>query len=153
MFPQASAGPSFQEAMLSGKFQGTISPTTPSGSRNVMSTPPATGIVCAVVLVDRAGVEVEDVGDHADLAAGAGDRLADVLRLDPRQLLAVLLDEGREPRAAAVRGRRGETARQAGNAARARADGRVRLVDPGLLERRNRLLGRRVENGEGHASI
>ena len=38
-------GPSFQDAMLSGKFQGTISPTTPSGSRNVKSTPPATGIV------------------------------------------------------------------------------------------------------------
>ena len=45
VFPHASAGPSFQLAMLSGKFQGTISPTTPSGSRNVMSTPPATGIV------------------------------------------------------------------------------------------------------------
>ena len=45
VFPQASAGPSFQLAMLSGKFQGTIRPTTPSGSRNVRSTPPATGIV------------------------------------------------------------------------------------------------------------
>ena len=45
VLPQASAGPSFQEAMLSGKFQGTIRPTTPSGSRNVRSTPPATGIV------------------------------------------------------------------------------------------------------------
>jgi hypothetical protein len=31
--------------MLSGKFQGTMMPTTPSGSRNVMSTPPVTGIV------------------------------------------------------------------------------------------------------------
>jgi hypothetical protein len=28
-----------------GKFQGTMSPTTPSGSRKVMSMPPATGIV------------------------------------------------------------------------------------------------------------
>ena len=45
VFPHASAGPSFQDAMLSGKFQGTISPTTPSGSRKVRSTPPATGIV------------------------------------------------------------------------------------------------------------
>jgi hypothetical protein len=45
VFPHASAGPSFQLEMLSGKFQGTISPTTPSGSRNVRSTPPATGIV------------------------------------------------------------------------------------------------------------
>ena len=45
VFPHASAGPSFQDEMLSGKFHGTISPTTPSGSRNVTSTPPATGIV------------------------------------------------------------------------------------------------------------
>jgi hypothetical protein len=32
-----------------------------------------------VVLVDGAGVEVEHLGDHADLAARSGDRLADVL--------------------------------------------------------------------------
>ncbi len=44
-FPAASAGASFHELITSGKFQGTIIPTTPSGSRNVMSTPPATGIV------------------------------------------------------------------------------------------------------------
>ena len=45
VLPVASAGPSFQDEMLSGKFHGTIRPTTPSGSRNVRSTPPATGIV------------------------------------------------------------------------------------------------------------
>ena len=45
VLPQASAGPSFQLAMLRGKFQGTMVPTTPSGSRKVMSTPPATGMV------------------------------------------------------------------------------------------------------------
>ena len=45
VFPQASAGPSFQLEIAIGKFHGTISPTTPSGSRNVRSTPPATGIV------------------------------------------------------------------------------------------------------------
>ena len=45
VLPAASAGATFQEAIRSGKFQGTISPTTPSGSRKVMSTPPATGIV------------------------------------------------------------------------------------------------------------
>ena len=44
--PAASAGATFQAAIVSGKFQGTISPTTPSGSRKVKSTPPATGIVC-----------------------------------------------------------------------------------------------------------
>ena len=38
----------------------------------------------AVVLVDCAGVEVEDLRDHPHLAARARDRLADVARLDPR---------------------------------------------------------------------
>src|ERR1700674_4650472 len=33
--PQASAGPSFQEANSNGKFHGTMSPTTPTGPRNV----------------------------------------------------------------------------------------------------------------------
>ena len=45
VLPAASAGASFQIAIASGKFHGTISPTTPSGSRKVISTPPATGIV------------------------------------------------------------------------------------------------------------
>ncbi len=45
VLPAASAGATFQDAITSGKFQGTISPTTPSGSRKVMSIPPATGIV------------------------------------------------------------------------------------------------------------
>ena len=33
--PQASAGPSFQAAISSGKFQGMIWPTTPTGSCSV----------------------------------------------------------------------------------------------------------------------
>ena len=45
VLPHARAGPSFHEAMLSGKFQGTIAATTPRGSRKVMATPPPTGIV------------------------------------------------------------------------------------------------------------
>ncbi len=48
VLPAASAGATFQEAIVSGKFQGVISPTTPSGSRKVMSIPPATGIVFPV---------------------------------------------------------------------------------------------------------
>ena len=104
----------------------------------------------AVLLVDGAGVEVEDVGDHADLAARAGDRLADVLRLDPRELFVVLLDERREPaqQPAAVGGRDGPPG---GKRRPCPRDGRVGLVDPSLLEGRDRLLGRRVENGETHA--
>ena len=45
VFPAARAGAIFQLAMVSGKFHGTIRPTTPSGSRNVTSTPPETGMV------------------------------------------------------------------------------------------------------------
>src|SRR5918993_812328 len=45
VLPAARAGAIFQLAMVSGKFQGTMRPTTPSGSRNVTSTPPETGMV------------------------------------------------------------------------------------------------------------
>ena len=44
VLPAASAGPSFHAAIVSGKFHGTISPTTPSGSRTVNACPPETGI-------------------------------------------------------------------------------------------------------------
>ena len=43
-FPAASAGAKPQVAMGMGKFQGTITPTTPRGSWKVTSRPPATGI-------------------------------------------------------------------------------------------------------------
>ena len=48
VLPAARAGATFQDAITSGKFQGTIIPTTPRGSRKVMSTPPATGMVSPV---------------------------------------------------------------------------------------------------------
>ena len=44
VLPAARAGAKPQPAIVIGKFQGTITPTTPSGSRKVMSTPPGTGI-------------------------------------------------------------------------------------------------------------
>src|SRR2546423_1128939 len=50
----------------------------------------------AVMLVDGAGVEVEDIGDHAHLPARVGEWLAGVGGLQPRQLLAVLLHERRD---------------------------------------------------------
>jgi hypothetical protein len=33
--PQAKAGATFQAAICKGKFQGTMAPTTPTGSRSV----------------------------------------------------------------------------------------------------------------------
>ena len=44
VFPAARAGAKPQPAIGIGKFQGTITPTTPSGSWKVRSTPPGTGI-------------------------------------------------------------------------------------------------------------
>ncbi len=81
------------------------------------------------MLVDRAGVEVKNRGDHPDLAPRTGDRLADVLRLDLRKLLGMLFDERRE--AAQQAPTIGEAAaRQAGKTAVARATAAVGLLDP-----------------------
>ena len=44
VLPAASAGAKPQPAIGIGKFHGTITPTTPSGSWKVRSMPPATGI-------------------------------------------------------------------------------------------------------------
>jgi hypothetical protein len=44
VLPAASAGAKPQPAIGIGKFHGTMIPTTPSGSWNVRSTPPGTGI-------------------------------------------------------------------------------------------------------------
>ena len=46
VLPAASAGATFHEAIVNGKFQGTIKATTPTGSRSVKSSPGAlTGMV------------------------------------------------------------------------------------------------------------
>ena len=42
--PAASAGAKPHDAIVIGKFHGVMTPTTPSGSLNVTSSPPATGI-------------------------------------------------------------------------------------------------------------
>ena len=44
VLPAASAGAKPQPAIGIGKFHGTITPTTPSGSWKVTSRPPGTGI-------------------------------------------------------------------------------------------------------------
>ncbi len=52
VLPAASAGATFHEAINSGKFQGTIRPTTPIGSRSVRSMPGfETGMVCPKTLL------------------------------------------------------------------------------------------------------
>ena len=120
VLPRASAGPSFQLAMLSGKFQGVISPTTPSGSRKVDVDAARDRDRLAVVLVDRPGVEVEDLRDHPDLAARAAIGLptfSDSMRESSSWCSSTSVASRRSSRARSA----GATARQAGNAALARA--------------------------------
>ena len=106
----------------------------------------------AVVLVDGAGVEVEDLRHHADLAAGTRDRLAGVRRLEPRERLVLLLDERREAaeQAGAVGRSDGAPRREGGLRP---GDGGVGLLDPGLLELGDRLLGGGIEDGQRHGVI
>ena len=101
------------------------------------------------MLVDGAGVVVEHVGDHLHLAARAGDRLADVVGLDPRKLLGVLLDDRRETpkQARAIARRDGAPPGKRGRRAR---DGGVRLLDARRLQLRDHVLGRRIENRQSH---
>ena len=40
LLPAISAGPSFQQASSSGKFQGTMAATTPIGSRTIIASSP-----------------------------------------------------------------------------------------------------------------
>jgi hypothetical protein len=89
---------------------------------------------------------MEHLRDHRDLAARTADRLANVARLDPRQLLVVLFDERREAaqQRGAVGGRNGAPRRERCLRARDRSVG---LVDARRLQLRERLLGRRVEDG------
>ena len=75
----------------------------------------------AQVLVDRTGVVVEHVGHRADLATARGDRLADVGRLELRELLAVLLDRGRPAGGAAGPDPSGRRPATAGSARAARS--------------------------------
>ncbi len=76
VFPAASAGANPQPAIGIGKFHGTMTPTTPSGSWNVMSTPPGTGICRAVQAFRRAGVEVEHVTYVSRLPPRVADGVA-----------------------------------------------------------------------------
>ena len=50
VLPHANAGPSFHDAISIGKFHGVISPTTPSGSCNVIAKPSPHGSVVPVCL-------------------------------------------------------------------------------------------------------
>ena len=81
LFPVASAGPTFQLAISSGKFHGTTAPTTPSGSRTSMTT--SSGAVDVLHIACR---------NRRDHASGAG---ADAVERLPRGRVDVhAVDEG-----------------------------------------------------------
>ena len=67
--PAASAGAKPQDAIVIGKFHGTITPTTPSGSWKVTSSPPATGICLPISRSGRRRVVVQHVAHVAGLPA------------------------------------------------------------------------------------
>ncbi len=92
--PAASAGPSFQLTNMTGKFHGTICPTTPSGSGHH---------VVEEALLDRNHGALELVGHPAEVAErrsralhvkteGVPQRVPGVAGLEQRQALRVVLD-------------------------------------------------------------
>ena len=96
--PQARAGASFQQAISSGKFHGTIRPTGPTGSRRTTSSPAScTGHDRAEVLVGGTGVVLERAGGGADLPAGVADRVAGAARLGGGEQVLALAEQLRRP--------------------------------------------------------
>ena len=76
MLPAASAGAKPQPAIGIGKFQGTMTDTTPSGSWKVTSMPPATGICRPKSRSGAPRVVVQAVADVAGLPARVADGVA-----------------------------------------------------------------------------
>ena len=105
VFPAARAGPSFQAAISSGKFHGTICPTTPDGfPQRVRVVDRARGVGhrqrdgVALQLVRPAGHVVEQFcGQRHVHRAGHADRLAVVQGFQLGELLQVLEHQVTEP--------------------------------------------------------
>ena len=76
--PAISAGAVFQAGMAMGKFQGVISPTTPSGRRSVWMTTRSRseGVSWPLSRAPFAAVVAQDVDRTVHLAARLGQRLA-----------------------------------------------------------------------------
>ena len=121
VFPHASAGPSFHEAMLSGKFHGDDQADDAERLAEGHVDAARDRDRLAVVLVDRAGVEVEDLRDHRRprraRPRSACRRSRDSIRASSSACSSTSVATRRRRRARSA----GVTARQAGNAAFARA--------------------------------
>ena len=101
------------------------------------------------MLFHGTGIEVEDVGHHPDLPPRVAERLAHVRRLEPGELLPVVLHQRRhaaqESRAISRLDSTPRWKRRAGG-----GDGAVRLLDARSIQVRDRTLGRGIENVERH---
>ena len=121
-----------------GKFQGTISPTTPIGSRSVKSRPGTRHRDGrAAQLGRRAGVELEDLRDLADLPARPADRLADLAALQGRELVLVVADDLREAEQQPAPVGRGHRAPLAVERGLRGVDGPVDVLAPAQRRRRD----------------
>ena len=150
VLPAASAGASFHAAIVSGKFQGVISATTPSGSRKVMPTPAGHGDRVPEVALRPGRVVAEGVDHHLHLAARVADRLAGVARLEHRQRLQLAGQRVGQP----VQQRRAVARRDRapGRVGRLGAgDRRVRLLDPRAGDLGQDRLGGGLEDRERHS--
>ena len=122
-------GATFHEAITSGKFQGTISPTTPSGSRKVMSTPPGDRDRLAEQPLRGAGVVAEGLAPPSPSRRArrrsACRRCAPPASPGPRRAPS----SASARRCSSAARSAGATARQAGKAAFARATAASDLLD------------------------
>ena len=84
MLPAASAGPSFQQAIVSGKFHGHDQPDHAERLAHRPGLAAADRDRVPEQPLGAPGVVGERLGDHVHLAAGVADRLAGVAGLEQR---------------------------------------------------------------------
>ena len=110
VFPQTSAGASFQAGIAIGKFHGVIAPTTPTGirTRHLELVSQLRGRRLAEEAAAFAGHVDRHVDRFLDVAAGLREHLAHLAAHQLRQLVLLILQQAREAKedVAALRRRR-----------------------------------------------
>ena len=127
MLPAASAGPSFQAAIVQREVPRHDQPDDAERLADGERLAAGDGDRVAEQPLGRAGVVAERVDHHPHLAARGADRLAGVARLEQRELLEVRLERVGERAQDAPPARRGASARQRGQRLPRAGDGLVDL--------------------------
>ena len=152
VLPAASAGASFHDAIVSGKFHGVISADDTErlaeGHRRRRRRP---GSCRRAVALGPAGVVAEGVDHHPHLAARVADRLAGVARLEHGQRLVLAGERVGQPVQQRASGRRARPRATPGSAALARATAASASSAPARGISASTCLGRRLEDGERHS--